>query len=85
MAPSDTNPANSLAALGAAGATCLETFLASKTPTVLALTAGRSLRAMVKTVSPMNTPHHKILSLQGHMSPDGRTSHYEVVMGWRTE
>ena len=80
VTPSDTDAANPLAALGAAGATCLESYLASKIPTVVALTAGRSLRAMVSYVSPMNTPQHKIVSLQGHMSPDGRTSHYEVVM-----
>jgi DNA-binding transcriptional regulator LsrR (DeoR family) len=80
IVPSSADATDPLAALGAAGATCLESFLVSKVPIVVALTAGRSLRAMVNMVSPMNTPHHKIVSLQGHMSPDGRTSHYEVVI-----
>ncbi len=80
VTPSDPDASNPLAALGAAGAACLESHLASRVPAVVALTAGRALRAMVNFVSPMNTPQHKIVSLQGHMSPDGRTSHYEVVM-----
>ncbi len=80
VAPSDPEPSESLAALGACGAACLEGYLASKTPTVVALSAGRALRATVSQVSVMNQPQHKIVSLQGHMGPDGRASHYEVVM-----
>lgn len=80
VAPSDPDPGDLLAALGACGAACLESYLASKTPTVLALSAGRALRATVGQVAPMNQPQHKIVSLQGHMGQDGRASHYEVVM-----
>lgn len=80
VTPSDPDAAKPLAAIAAAAASYLEGYLASRVPTVVALSAGRSLRTMVGYVSPMSTPQHKIVSLQGHMSPDGRTSHYEVVM-----
>jgi DNA-binding transcriptional regulator LsrR (DeoR family) len=80
VAPSDPDPGETLSALGACGAACLEGYLASKSPIVVALSAGRALRAMVGQVPPMNQPQHKIVSLQGHMGQDGRASHYEVVM-----
>ncbi len=80
VAPSDPDPADTLTALGVCGAACLEGYLASKSPTVVALSAGRALRSTVSQVSPMNQPQHKIVALQGHMAQDGRASHYEVVM-----
>jgi DNA-binding transcriptional regulator LsrR (DeoR family) len=80
VAPSDPDPVDTLAALGVCGAACLEGYLVSKGPVVVALSAGRALRAMVGQVSPMNQPQHKIVALQRHMGQDGRASHYEVVM-----
>jgi DNA-binding transcriptional regulator LsrR (DeoR family) len=80
VAPSDPEPKDPLASLGEWAAAHLEGYLASRIPTVVALSAGRALRAMVNHVTPMNQPQHKIVALQGHMAPDGRASHYEVVM-----
>ena len=80
VAPSDPEPQDSVANLGDCAAACLESYLASKTPTVVALSSGRALRETVSRVPAMNQPQHKIVSLQGHMAEDGRASHYEVVM-----
>jgi DNA-binding transcriptional regulator LsrR (DeoR family) len=80
VAPSDPQPKDPIGNLGDWAALTLESYLSSKAPTVVALSAGRALRAMVNQVSPMNQPQHKIVSLQGHMAADGRASHYEVVM-----
>lgn len=80
VAPSDPEPKDPNGNLGAWAASYLEGFLASKAPTVVALSSGRALRATVSQVSPMNAPQHKIVALQGHMAQDGRASHYEVVM-----
>lgn len=66
--------------LGVSAAGHLENYLLSKTPTVIAFSTGRTLRAMVSQISAMNQPQHKIVSLLGNMSHDGRASHYEVVM-----
>ena len=80
VAPSDPEPKDPLASLGESAGACVEGYLTSKTPMVVALSAGRALRAMVNHVTPMNQPQHKIVALQGHVAPDGRASHYEVVM-----
>ena len=80
VAPSDPEPKDALSNLGAWAAPYLEGYLTSRAPTVVALSSGRALRAMVSQVAPMNEPQHKIVSLQGHMTQDGRASHFEVVM-----
>ncbi len=80
VAPTDPDPTDTLAALGACAAACLEGYLTSKSPTIVALSAGRALRSTVSQISPMHQPQHKIVSLQGHMGQDGKASHFEVVM-----
>jgi DNA-binding transcriptional regulator LsrR (DeoR family) len=80
VAPSDPQPKDPIGNLGAWAADVLEGYLAAKAPTVIALSAGRALRAMAGQVPPMNQPQHKIVALQGHTAADGRASHYEVVM-----
>jgi DNA-binding transcriptional regulator LsrR (DeoR family) len=80
VAPSDSEPKDATGNLGAWAAASIEGYLTAKAPTVVALSAGRALRAMAGQVSPMNQPQHKIVALQGHTAADGRASHYEVVM-----
>ncbi len=80
VAPSDPLPKDAIANLGDWAAQTLDSYLSTKAPTVVALSSGRALRAMVSQVSPMSQPQHKIVSLQGHMATDGRASHFEVVM-----
>ena len=80
VAPSDPDPKDPFLSLGAWAAACLETYVSTRAPTVVALSSGRALRAMVSELPPMNQPQHKIVALQGHMAVDGRASHYEVVM-----
>ncbi len=80
VAPSDPEPKDVTANLGAWAAACIEGYLTAKAPAVVALSAGRALRAMAGQVSPMNQPQHKLVALQGHTAADGRASHYEVVM-----
>jgi DNA-binding transcriptional regulator LsrR (DeoR family) len=66
--------------LGGAAARQLETHLSPKAPTVLAFSTGRTLRATVAQVAPMERPQHTVVSLIGTMTRDGRASPYEVVM-----
>jgi beta-phosphoglucomutase-like phosphatase (HAD superfamily) len=47
---------------------------------VLALGTGRTLRAAVAQVSAMERPQHKIVSLVGNFTRDGRASPYNVAM-----
>ena len=80
VAPSDPGQGDLYTSLGVCGAACIESYLVSKTPVVLAIGGGRALRATVDRVKPMNTPQHRLVSLHGHMGPDGRASHFEAAM-----
>jgi len=66
--------------LGAAAAPQLEAHLSPKSPTVLALGTGRTLRAAVGQVERMERAQHKIVSLVGTTTRDGRASAFDVVM-----
>ena len=66
--------------LGVCAATYLETYLVTKTPTILAFSSGRTLRAMVEQIPSMDQPQHKIVSIIGNMSYYGRAGRHEVVM-----
>jgi DNA-binding transcriptional regulator LsrR (DeoR family) len=69
-----------LVGIASAAARQVETHLAAKAPTVLAFSTGRTLRATVAQVAPMERPQHTVVSLVGTMTRDGRASPYDVVM-----
>ena len=58
----------------------MEQRLKSLHPIVLAIGSGRSLRAAVEQLQPMDCPHHKIVSLVGNIGPDGSASFYDVIV-----
>ena len=66
--------------IGIRAATHLETYLEKKLPTTIAFSSGRTLRAMVEQLPPMNQPQHKIVSIVGNMSHYGKAGRHEVVM-----
>lgn len=66
--------------LGAAAARQLEAHLSAKAPTMLAFGTGRTLRSAVDQVAPMERPQHKIVSLVGTATRDGRAGAFEVLM-----
>ncbi|MEL7070844.1 MAG: sugar-binding transcriptional regulator [Cyanobacteria bacterium J06581_3] len=79
--PSSTN--NLLVGLGICGAAHLETYLLDKTPTIIAFSSGRTLRAVVEQIPSMNQPQHKLVSIVGNLSHYGRAGWHEVVMHLR--
>ncbi len=78
--PADPTAEGSVAGIAAAAAAYLETFLVSRAPLVLAFSTGRTLRAVVGEVGAVQSPQHKIVSLVGTITRDGRASPYEIVM-----
>lgn len=66
--------------LGVAAAAYLEQLLASQSPIVLGFGTGRTLRAAVEELTPINRPQHRILSLVGNMTGDGRASPFDVAV-----
>jgi DNA-binding transcriptional regulator LsrR (DeoR family) len=79
VVPGDAD-VDGLVGIASAAARQVETHLAVKTPTVLAFSTGRTLRATVAQVAPMERPQHTVVSLVGTMTRDGRASPYDVVM-----
>jgi DNA-binding transcriptional regulator LsrR (DeoR family) len=80
VVPTDPTAESPLRGIAVAAAECLESWLGQRAPLVLAFSTGRTLRAAVEEVTAMTSPQHKIVSIIGAMSRDGRASPYEVVM-----
>ena len=80
VVPSSPSDRGLLASLGHCAAARLETYLSDKIPTIIALSSGRTLRATVEQIPSMNQPQHKIVSIVGNLSHDGRAGRHEVVM-----
>ncbi len=75
--PVDMDPLPSLAPTAAAE---IERVLRSQKPLVIALGTGRTLRAAVDELTAMECEQHRIVSLNGNISPDGSASYYDVIM-----
>lgn len=58
----------------------LENYLLNRTPLIIGMSSGRTLRAMVEQIPTMHQPHHKIVSILGNLSHYGLAGRHEVVM-----
>lgn len=72
--------AGGLASVAVAGARYLERWFAQKAPQILAVSTGRTLRAIAAELSPMDAPQHKLFSLCGIIAANGRAIATEPVM-----
>jgi DNA-binding transcriptional regulator LsrR (DeoR family) len=79
VVPSDPSSTSSILGVAEAAAAYLERILRSPTPLVLALGTGRTIRASVNQLPPMDCPQHKIVSLVGNIAPDGSASFFDVI------
>lgn len=80
VVPSDAGSGDTFNGIGVCAASYLETYLAAKTPSVLAFSSGRTLRSMVEQIPSMDRPQHKTVSIIGNMSHHGRAGRHDVVM-----
>lgn len=79
VVPGDSNT-DGLTGVAGAAARQFEMHLAPKTPTLITVSTGRTLRATVAQIAPMERPQHTVVSLVGTLTRDGRASPYDVVM-----
>ena len=79
VVPSDPNSTSTVLGIAEAAAAYLERVLRAPAPTILALGTGRTIRASVDQLPPMDCPQHKIVSLVGNIAPDGSASFYDVI------
>ncbi|WP_174804177.1 sugar-binding transcriptional regulator [Martelella limonii] len=79
VVPSDPGSENTVAGIAEEGAAELERWLKRSEPAVIAMGTGRTLRAVVEQLPPMDCPQHRIVSLTGNISPDGSAAYYNVI------
>lgn len=79
VVPSD--PSSESTTIGVAEATAaeIERWLRRPDPIVMAIGTGRTLKAAVEQLTPMECPHHKVVSLTGNIAPDGSAAYYNVI------
>lgn len=79
IVPSDPTSTSSTLGLAEAGAAEIEKCLRNPEPIVMAIGTGRTLKAAVEQLQPMECPHHKVVSLTGNIAPDGSAAYYNVI------
>ncbi|MBD0413619.1 sugar-binding transcriptional regulator [Tianweitania sp. Rool2] len=79
VVPSD--PGSDSTTLGVAQATGaeIERWLRREDPTIIAMGTGRTLKAAIEQLPPIECPQHKVVSLTGNIAPDGSAAFYNVV------
>lgn len=80
VVPSDPTRPGRVDGLAVAGAAIFERFLSDRVPTIVTVGSGRTLRATIREISPMRQPQHKIVSVVGNLTRDGRANPYDVVI-----
>ena len=80
VAPSADGDSNNRVGVAMLAAQLIETYLTPREPQVLALGTGRMLLETVRHMPLMSRPDHKIVSVVGNLSRDGRASPYDVSM-----
>ena len=80
VVPADPTSQSTTIGVAEAMAAELQRRLESQHPIIVAMGSGRTLRAAVEQLPPMDCPQHKIVSLVGNIAPDGSASFYDVIM-----
>lgn len=79
VVPSDPGNPSTTIGIAEAAAAEIERRLRSAEPMVMAIGTGRTLKAAIEQMSPMECPQHKIVSLTGNIAPDGSAAFYNVI------
>ncbi|MHA6297284.1 sugar-binding transcriptional regulator [Devosia sp. CAU 1758] len=79
VVPSDPGSASTTIGVAEAGAAEIERCLRAPEPLVMAIGTGRTLKAAIEQLQPMDCPHHKVVSLTGNIAPDGSAAFYNVI------
>ena len=80
VAPSETASGENRIGVAHRAAELIEGILSTRASQTLAFGTGRTLLETVRQVSSMTRPDHRIVSIVGNLTRDGRASPYDVVM-----
>jgi DNA-binding transcriptional regulator LsrR (DeoR family) len=79
IVPADPENPSSNAGVATSAAAFIEQTLSAPSPLVLAVGTGRTLRAAVDLIQPMECPHHTLVALVGNIAMDGSASFFDVL------
>ena len=79
VVPSDPMSTSTTTGLAEAGAAEIERWLKQPEPLIMAVGTGRTLKAAIDQLPPMECPQHRIVSLTGNIGPDGSAAYYNVI------
>ncbi|MCW5722302.1 MAG: sugar-binding transcriptional regulator [Devosia sp.] len=79
VVPSDPASESTTIGVAEAGAAEIERWLKRPDPVVMAIGTGRTLKAAIEQLQPMECPQHKAVSLTGNIAPDGSAAFYNVI------
>lgn len=79
VAPSDPDSKSTTIGVAEIAAAEIEKRLRAPDPIVMAIGTGRTLKAAIEQMTPMECPQHKIVSLTGSIAPDGSAAFYNVI------
>jgi DNA-binding transcriptional regulator LsrR (DeoR family) len=79
VVPSDPGGGSTTVGIAEATAAEIERWLKRPDPIVVAVGTGRTLKAAVDQLPPMECPQHRIVSLTGNIGPDGSAAFYNVI------
>lgn len=79
VVPSDPGGSSTTIGIAEAGAAEIERCLRSPDPIIMAIGTGRTLKAAIEQLQPMDCPHHRVVSLTGNIAPDGSAAFYNVI------
>lgn len=79
VVPTDPDSASTTIGIAEAAAAEIERRLRSVEPVVMAIGTGRTLKAAIEQLPPMECPQHKVVSLTGNIAPDGSAAFYNVI------
>lgn len=79
VVPSDPASSSTITGVAQAAAAEIERRLRGTEPIIMAIGTGRTLKAAIEQLTPMEAPQHKIVSLTGNIAPDGSASFYNVI------
>jgi DNA-binding transcriptional regulator LsrR (DeoR family) len=79
VAPSVSDSSSTTIGISEVAAVQIEKWLRAPEPIVMGRGTGRTLKAAISQLPPMECPQHKIVSLTGNIAPDGSAAFYNVI------
>lgn len=79
VAPSADDSGSTTLGIAEVAAVQIEKWLRSPEPIIMGIGTGRTLKAAINQLPPMECPQHKIVSLTGNIAPDGSAAFYNVI------